>query len=243
MKKRPFPLMVLIGLVITCLSSIYSVSSAGEVLDLIDTPTPQITERGGYDVNFRFYSIESEGGSDISGLLMGLFFGVLEHMNLGVYLDTENIIGNDDIKLRRPRLFVKFYLFSGTEHFPSIGIGYDDQGYGEYEDGKYEQREKGFFIVLRKENFIPNMDVCTGVNGYDFDRFRVRGFVSLFSKVYENIIPMMEFDNLGGGKEVRINIGLRYFVTPSLNVEIDGRDIAHGHGFDRIFRIGYMSGF
>ena len=243
MKKRPFPLMLLAGLVITCLSGIYSLSSAREVIDLIDTPTPQITERGGYDVNFRFYNIESEGGSNISGLLMGLFFGVLEHMNLGVYLDTENIIGNDDIKLRRPRLFVKFYLFSGTEHFPSIGIGYDDQGYGEYEDGKYEQREKGFFIVVRKENFIPNMEICTGVNGYDFDRFRVRGFISLFSRVYENIIPMMEFDNLGGGKEVRINIGLRYFVTPSLNVEIAGRDIVHGHGFDRIFRIGYMSAF
>ncbi|MFB0527649.1 MAG: hypothetical protein ACETVT_02080 [bacterium] len=243
MKRKPFPLMLLAGLVITCLSGIYSVSYAGEVVDLIDTPTPQITEHGGYNVNFRFYSMESKEGSNISGLLMGLFFGVLEHMNLGVYLDTENIIGNDDIKLRRPRLFVKFYLFSGTEYFPSISVGYDDQGHGAYSDGKYEQRERGFFVVLCKENFIPNMEVCTGINGYDFDRFRVRGFVSLFSKVYENVIPMLEFDNLGGGKQVRINIGIRYFITPSLNVEIAGRDIAHSHGFDRIFRIGYMSAF
>jgi len=243
MKKKPFPLILLVGLVITCLSGIYSVSSAAEVVDLIDTPTPQITEQGGYNVNFRFYSLESKGGSNISGLLVGLFFGVLEHMNLGVYLDTENMIGNDDIKLRRPRLFVKFYLFSGTEHLPAISVGYDDQGYGEYSDGKYEQRERGFFIVLCKENFLPNLEVCTGVNGYDFDRFRVRGFISLFSKMYENIIPMLEFDNLGGGKQNRINIGIRYFITPNLNVEIDGRDIAHSHGFDRIFRIGYMSAF
>jgi len=243
MKKKPFPLMLLLGLVITCLSGIYSVSSAAEVVDLIDTPTPQITEQGGYNVNFRFYSMEDGEGSNISGLLAGLFFGVLEHMNLGVYLDTENLIGNGDIKLRRPRLFVKFYLFSGTEHLPAISVGYDDQGYGEYNDGKYEQREKGFFIVLCKENFLPNLEVCTGVNGYDFDRFRVRGFISLFSKMYENIIPMLEFDNLGGGKQNRINIGIRYFITPNLNVEIDGRDIAHSHGFDRIFRIGYMSAF
>ncbi|NIM02888.1 hypothetical protein GTN66_01880 [bacterium] len=243
MKRMPFPLILLVGLVITYILAIYSVSSAGEVIDLIDTPTPQITEQGGYNVNFRFYSMENDEGSNISGLLAGLFFGVLEHMNLGVYLDTENMIGNDDIKLRRPRLFVKFYLFSGTEYFPSIGVGYDDQGYGEYKDGKYEQRERGFFIVLCKENFLPNLEVCSGINGYDFDKFRVRGFVSLFSKMYENIIPMLEFDNLGGGREVRINIGLRYFITPSLNVEIDGRDIAHTHGFDRIFRIGYMSAF
>ena len=243
MKKKPFPLMLLLGLVITYFSGIYSVLSAREVVDLIDTPTPQITEQGGYNVNFRFYSMENGEGSNISGLLAGLFFGVLEHMNLGVYMDTENLIGNDDIKLRRPRLFVKFYLFSGTEYFPSIGVGYDDQGHGAYSDGKYEQRERGFFVVLCKENFIPNMEVCSGVNGYDFDKFRVRGFVSIFSNVYENIIPMLEFDNLGGGKLVRINIGLRYFITPSLNVEIDGRDIAHSHGFDRIFRIGYMSGF
>ena len=241
MKKKPFPLILLVGLVITYFSGIYSVLSAGEVIDLIDTPTPQITERGGYNVNFRFYSLKSREGSNISGLLVGLFFGVLEHMNLGVYLDTENIIGNDNVKLRRPRLFVKFYLFGGAEYFPAISVGYDDQGYGEYSDGKYEQREKGFFIVICKDNFIPGLEVCTGVNGYDFDRFRVRGFISLFSKVYENVIPMLEFDNLGGGKQVRINIGIRYFITPNLNVEIDGRDIAHES--DRIFRIGYMSGF
>lgn len=241
MKKEHLPLILLVGLVVTYFSGIYSVLSAGEVVDLIDTPTPQIVEQGGYNVNFRFYNLENNGGSNNSGLLIGLFFGVLEHMNLGVYLDTENIIGNDNIKLRRPRLYVKFYLFSGSEYFPAISVGYDDQGYGEYRDKKYEQREKGFFIVLCKENFIPGLEVSTGVNGYDFDRFRVRGFISLFSKMYENLIPMLEFDNLGGGRQNRINIGIRYFITPSLNVEIDGRDIAHG--FDRIFRIGYISGF
>jgi len=241
MKKQCFLLMLLIGLIVIYFSGIYSILSAAEVVDLIDTPTPEITGQGGYNVNFRFYSMETDGGSNKNGLLVGLFFGVLEHMNLGVYLDTENIIGNNDIKLRRPRLFVKFRLFSGTVHLPAIGVGYDDQGYGEYEDGKYEQREKGFFIVLCKENFLPNLEVSVGVNGYDFDRFRVRGFVSFFSKMYENVIPMLEFDNLGGGRENRINVGIRYFITPSLNIEIDGRDI--GHEFDRIFRIGYMSAF
>ena len=241
MKKRNLPVTLFLALIITCFSASYSILSAGEALDLIDTPTPEIAEQGGYNVNFRFYSLEDEGGSNKSGLLVGLFFGVLEHMNLGVYLDTENIIGNHDIKLRRPRLFVKFRLFGGTEYFPSIGVGYDDQGHGEYEDGTYDQRERGFFIVLCKENFLPNLEVLSGINGYDFDKFRIRGFISLFSRVYENLIPMLEFDNLGGGSENRINVGLRYFITPSLNVEIDGRDI--GDGFDRIFRIGYMSAF
>jgi len=241
MKKGYLPLMLLTGFIVSCFSGSYSILWAGEVVDLIDTPTPEITEQGGYNVNFRFYSMEDKGDSSKNGLLVGLFFGVLQHMNLGVYLDTENIIGNNDIKLRRPRLFVKFRLFRGTERLPAIGVGYDDQGYGEYEDGKYEQREKGFFIVLCKENFVRNLEVCTGVNGYDFDRFRVRGFVSLFSKVNESVIPMLEFDNLGGGRDNRINMGIRYFITPSLNIEIDGRDIANE--FDRVFRIGYMSVF
>jgi len=241
MKKSYFSLTLLMGLVITFFSGSYSILSAGEVVDLIDTPTPQITERGGYNVNFRFYSFESNGGSNNGGLLVGLFFGVLEHMNLGVYLDTENIVGNENIKLRRPRLFVKFRIFRGTERFPAIGVGYDDQGYGEYRDRKYQQREKGFFIVLCKENFIRQLEVCTGINGYDFDKFSVRGFIGLFSKVGENLVPMLEFDNLGGGSQNRINIGIRYFLTPNLDVEIDGRDIANE--FDRIFRIGYTSEF
>jgi len=240
MKKEYLKLTLLISL-ITYFSGIYSILSAGEVVDLIDTATPQVTERGGYIVNFRLYSMKSDGGSNNSGLLVGLFFGVLEHMNLGVNLDTENIIGNENVKLRRPRLFVKFCVFSGSEHFPAIGVGYDDQGYGDYRDRKYEQREKGFFIVLCKENFVRRLEVCTGVNGYDFDKFRVRGFVGLFSKVGENFVPMLEFDNLGGGSQNRINIGIRYFITPNLNVEIDGKNIAHE--FDRVFRIGYMSAF
>jgi len=241
MTKRYFLLTLLIGLAITYFSGIYAILSAGEVLDLIDTPTPQVTERGGYNVNFRLYSMRSDGGSNNSGLLVGLFFGVLEHMNLGVNLDTENIIGNENIKLRRPRLFVKFCVFSGSQYFPAIGVGYDDQGYGEYRDSKYEQREKGFFIVLCKENFIRQLEVCTGVNGYDFEKFTVRGFISLFSKMGENFVPMLEFDNLGGGSQNRINMGIRYFITPNLNIEIDGKNIAHE--FNRIFRIGYMSAF
>ncbi|MFQ5867119.1 MAG: hypothetical protein ACE5IT_03890 [bacterium] len=241
MKKGYLPLTLLIGVVIAYFLGIYSVLSAGEVVDLIDTPTPQIVEQGGYNVNFRFYSLESKGGGNDIGLLAGLFFGMLEHMNLGVYLDTENIIGNQNIKLRRPRLFVKFRVFSGTQYFPAIGVGYDDQGYGEYRDRKYEQREKGFFIVLCKENFIRQLEVCTGINGYDFDKFRMRGFISVFSRLGENVIPMLEFDNLGGGNQNRINMGIRYFITPNLNVEVDGKDVADG--FDRIFRIGYMSAF
>jgi hypothetical protein len=240
MKKGHFSLMFLMGLVTTYFLGSYSILSAGEVVDLIDTPTPQIVEQGGYNVNFRFYSFQSNGENN-GGLLLGLFFGVLEHMNLGIYLDTENIIGNENIKLRRPRLFVKFRIFRGTERFPAIGVGYDDQGYGEYRDRKYQQREKGFFIVLCQENFIRHLEVSTGINGYDFDRFRVRGFIGVFSKVGENLVPMLEFDNLGGGRRNRINMGIRYFLTPNLNMEIDGRDIANV--FDRIFRIGYTSEF
>ncbi len=239
MKRSCLPLSVITGLIVSTVIS--SGLYAGEVLDLIDTPTPEIVEQGGYNVNFRFYSFETNGENNNNGLLLGLFFGVLEHMNLGVNLDIENIIGNSSVKLRRPRLFVKFRIFSGTEYFPAIGVGYDDQGYGEYSHRKYEHREKGFFIVLCQENFIPRLEVSTGINGYDFDEFKVRGFIGLFSRFGENLIPMLEFDNLGGGSENRINIGVRYFLTPSLNIEIDGKNIADE--FDRIFRIGYMSAF
>jgi len=241
MKKWYLPLTLLIGLVVACSSRNCSILSAGEVVDLVDTPTPEIVEQGGYNVNFRFYSVQDQDGNSNGGLLAGLFFGVLEHMNLGVYLDTINIIGNEDIKLRRPRLFVKFRIFKGSLRLPAIGAGYDDQGYGDYGDKKYEQREKGFFIVFCKESFFPGLEVSTGLNGYDFEKFRVRGFIGLFSKLGDSLVPMLEFDNLGGGKENRINMGIRYFITENLNVEIDGKDIADN--FDRIFRIGYMSAF
>jgi hypothetical protein len=86
--------------------------------------------------------MRSDGGSNNSGVLVGLCFGVLEHIDLGVNLDTENIIRNENIKLRPPRLFVKSCVFGGSQYFPAIGVGYDDQGYGEYRDSEYEEREK-----------------------------------------------------------------------------------------------------
>jgi len=241
MVKRYFPLMLLICLIVICFSGTHSFLSAAEVCDLIDTPTPQIVEQGGYNVNFRFYSFKGSEGDNNSGLLVGLFFGVLQYMNLGVNMDTENLIGNNSMKLRRPRLFVKFHIFGGSEYIPAIGVGYDDQGYGEYRDRRYEHREKGFFVVICRENFIPGLDVSTGINGYDFEQFRVRGFISLFSRLGESVVPMLEFDNLGGGSENRINMGIRYFITPNLNIELDGKDVADE--FDRIFRIGYIGAF
>ncbi len=210
------------------------------ITDLIDCPTANVVEYGGYDLNFRLYQPKDEGEN---GFLTRLFFGVLPHINLGIFFDTQNLIGKGNIKLRRPRMYFKFQLFSSQieNYIPAVAFGYEDQGYGAYTDGNYEQREKGIYLVVSQPSLIPAGQVHVGINLYEFDDPFVRGFVGVSLPLGDEFIPLFEYDNLGEGSESRLNIGVRYQIVPNLHIEIAGRDIVNTT--ERILRIEYKGNF
>jgi len=204
--------------------------------NLIDTPTADVVDHYGYNVSFRFYSR--------GGLITKTAFGVFPRLNIGFALDSEKFIGQETVDLNRPTLNVKFRFFDGKRNLPALAAGFDGQGYF-FDKGtdEYRQREKGLYIVGSGEIFIPHLSLHGGWNVYDFSEDELYGFVGVHY-LYAGILGFTyEVDNVRVAQNNRQNIGVRYLVTPSLSVEVAGRDIWSKRKEERVIRISYFGGF
>jgi hypothetical protein len=213
------------------------VRAAGLLANLIDTPTAEVVDHYGYSLNFRLYS----GG----GVLTKTAFGVLPRLNVGFGLDAEQFIGADTVDMNRPTLNVKFRAFDGKRHLPAVAVGYDGQGYF-FDDrtDEYLQREKGLFIVGSGEIIVPNLSLHGGLNMYDFSEDEVYAFTGLNYLYYEVVGLSVEVDNIHTARRNRINGGLRYYITPSVSVDLAARDLfAAGRKSERVILIGYFGSF
>src|SRR5262249_3267134 len=110
---------------------------------------------------------------------------------------------------------------------------------------KYEQREKGLYLVGSGEVVTPGLFLHGGLNVYDFNRDPVYGFAGLDYRFQDAFALIFEADNLfHRERNSRFNIGGRAFVTPSFSVDLAGRDLwAASRKPERIVRINYSASF
>jgi hypothetical protein len=212
-------------------------------LYVMDTPTTNILNYGSYDANFRIFS----GG----GLQTRLNFGVLKMLNVGVSWELDNFIGNDQLKMAVPALSVKLRLYDGNMTWPGIALGYDGQGYfynSDY-DGDYLQRGKGIYLVVGREMFFEGLMIDAGLNMNDFSKTRIYGFVNAVIPLYQDsLFFMAEYDNINYFPEARINAGIRYALTDSIDLDFMmrdcwGKDAADKIPNERVFKINYSGKF
>ncbi len=210
--------------------------------EIVDTPTADVVDHYGYNVNFRF-------GKD-GNLQTKTAFGVFPRLNIGFALDGERVMGTRNARMNQPTFNMKFQLFDGRKNLPMIAIGYDGQGY-EWLKGpdEYEQREKGAYLVGSKEAFIPGLLLNLGVNVFDFDEGNsTRGFLG-WSYLYENLVGLFfEWDHATEYDERRINYGAKYFVTPAFSIDFAARNIRVTPALpkretERIIRLNYTGSF
>ncbi|MBN1501162.1 MAG: hypothetical protein JW982_13455 [Spirochaetes bacterium] len=85
---------------------------------VIDTQTAYNLGKGGYQLSFLAYN---NGGIEWKS-----FVGLTDNFFLGVSLDTEHMIGKEDISPNVPGVVLKLRLTDGWERWPvSVSIGYD----------------------------------------------------------------------------------------------------------------------
>src|SRR3989338_1959366 len=206
------------------------------MVDLIDVPTTNVIDYGGFRINFRFYSK--------GGVLSHLSFGVFRRLNLGASWDIEKFIGADDPDTNVPTLNIKLRAYDGGQFLPSLAIGYDGQGrfYDRAKD-QYKEREKGLFAVLGRELFLPNLEFFAGANISQFKEEKVFGFTGLSYNVEEKFYFMSEYDNLRSAPENRINLGIRIFPLSSLGIDFAVRNLADKENRERVVRINYVGSF
>ncbi|MBI4395649.1 MAG: hypothetical protein HY548_01045, partial [Elusimicrobia bacterium] len=124
-------------------------------------------------------------------------------------------------------------------------LGFDGQGYF-YDEKKdeYLQREKGLYLVGSGEAFVPSLHLHGGLNIYDFSEDDLFGFAGIHY-LHNNVLSLQfEADNLRSARRNRLNLGGRYFITPSLSVDLAARDLwAAGRKAERIIRLNYFGSF
>lgn len=209
-----------------------SLCSAQSPQDVIETPTTQLYAPQEYGFNLFMYN---EGG-----MITGFTFGLIRGLNVGLSMDFYKAISKQNMKTRPPKLNTKVAVYSGGKYFPAMALGYDGQGYGEYINGNYVQREKGLYFVFGRELFLEDWIWEAGVNMYDFENTELYGFANTSYFFARHCTVLLECANIHRTPENRWNIGFRYDLNKYLNMSISLKRINDfDNGFERTFSICY----
>lgn len=213
-------------------------SDVGTMIEAVDVPTSDVLDAGTYATNFRLYS---QGGLQ-SRLLIGPF----RRVNLGITFDVQRLIGGGSPHMINPAIEFKVRAFDGTDALPALALGYDGQGYLYQESTKhFLDDRRGFFAVVSHEILLPDLELHAGVNVPDTDDPKVYGFLGSTYRITTAFAFLVEYDNIRNAPGNRVNIGGRFWVTPSFNVDLAARNVGRdgADGAERILRLNYVGNF
>ncbi len=213
--------------------------------DVIDAPTTAVLDNYGYSARSRFYSR--------GGLLQYLSFGVYPGINLGASAAIDGLVGDErHVRMRAPNAQVKYRFYEGDNDFPSFAVGFDGQGYS-YNSGirRFNQRQRGFFVVASKELGVPGLQIHPSFNVSDFDSNSIFGSIPLSINIRDKASILLEWDNIANWSDSRFNMGVRAYMTPNFHVDFAVRAIGAGgfysdggaRGPERIVQLKYSNSF
>lgn len=213
--------------------------------EIVDAPTTAVLDNYGYSSRSRFYSR--------GGILQYLSFGVYPNVNLGASASVDGLIGDEKhVRLRAPTAQVKWRFFEGDNELPSLAIGFDGQGY-RYNAGdkRFNQRQRGFYIVATQEVGVPGFQVHPSFNISDFDSNALHGAIPLTLNIRDKVSLLAEWDNIANWSDSRLNAGMRFYVTSGFHVDFAARAIGAGgfyndgaaKGSERIVQLKYSAAF
>ena len=213
---------------------------------LIDVPTAEVFDR--YQASFltRAY--------DHGTVMESIDFGVYKRINIGVSLAIDNWIGSShSVKVLDPDFQAKWKLFDGSLYLPAIAIGYDGRryGYGYEEDTRaynrsskhYLDHRKGGYVTLTREIFTPGLALTAGANFSDFDWDEIYMFTGLYYKIIPQINLLTEWDSIRNIRDSRLNMGARFYLHPSLALDMAFRRVGRGDESERILQLRYVTTF
>lgn len=214
-------------------------------IELIDVPTAGVLDQGGFSSRTRFFS---QGG-----VMEWLNFGVFPRVNLGASLNVDKLIGTSSpVQLTRPDLQLKYRFYDGDRRIPALVLGFDGQGYlYNRPDKRYDQRQRGLYLVGTQEVGLPGLQAHAGMNISDFDANELYGMLASSLNIQDKVLFMCEWDNLSNYVDSRFNLGLRVYLIPSFHMDFSARGIGQGgdysngvsRGPERVVQFKYTSSF
>ena len=213
--------------------------------EVIDAPTTAVLDNYGYSARSRFYAK--------GGILQFLSFGVYPGVNLGASMAIDGLIGDEsNVRMRAPTAQVKWRFYEGDNVMPSAAVGYDGQGYRyNVTDRRFNQRQRGFYVVATKELGVPGLELHPSFNISDFDSNGIFGSLPLSINIRDKASILLEWDNISNWRDSRLNLGLRAYLTQSFHVDFAVRAMTAGgsygdgasRGPERIVQLKYSNSF
>jgi hypothetical protein len=209
---------------------------------IIDAPTAATLDPGIFAVQSRFYS----GG----GLLQYVSLGVFNGLNIGASMSGDGLVGNaPSIGLRTPQAQIKYRFYDGNRYMPALAIGYDGQGY-DYNrvTHSYNEPGRGFYLVGSRELGLPGLEIHPSINVSNVNPNAVFGALPLTYTIKNKVALLVEWDNIHNFVDSRVNLGLRFYVTTHLEIDIAARGVGQGgyysdgvlRGPERIVQLRYI---
>ena len=207
---------------------------------LIDTPTAYMLPRGAFDLDFRTFP---QGGVQAA-----IDIGLARRFQLGLGYGGARILSEETPKWNPKIEFrIRYMLVEEYAALPQISVGFSSMGYGlfqekdssiGYDEDRYLVKSMGFYMSFSKRYPIYSsyVSLSGGINyslENDIDSDPNLFLGSLVNLGY-NMIYTAEYDfaindnkrrgNFGRGRGY-LNMGLSWFITNELQLEIDFRNL------------------
>lgn len=206
---------------------------------LVDSPTATVLRHGNYRIRGRIMA----GGS----LVASTEVGIKDRFSVGVSWGMQGLLGRGEVEFNDQTALTLRLLLVEEMRFPSIVIGFDNQGYGRWDEDleRYERKSKGFFLAMTRNWYGPlGSDVATtaGINygtetedenSMDFFLGAEQDFGNQFALVLDYALGLDdrkdEEDDLGyeryGGGLGWLDVGLRWNIVGTVQFKFFFRDL------------------
>ncbi len=211
-------------------------------LYFVDQPYPMVPEHSQFDIQLRF-------GPE--GEILGFFnIGIWDRFGFGVSYGGSNIIGAGSPGFySQPGVQLRMLAIPEGLIYPLLMLGFDNQGYGPYSDGRYLYRSKGLYAQISKTLSGPGLSFVPGLGmNYTFESDNgLNLFVGAKLQLGENTALIIEYDpNFNDPDDQNkgyLNTGLRIIFYEELFFEFGIRDLldnsSENQQFNRMIKLGY----
>lgn len=208
-------------------------SAALAILYHIDQPVPVSLGHGQYYVSARLW------GS--GGVLTRLGVGLFDRVTLGMSYSVNRLIGAEAPQASRPRpeFIARASILKEEGYLPDLAVGFESQGFDDYDGAQFAVREKGVFVALGKTIDATRTYCELGANWWD----GMDGFVAVNQLLPGAFELMLEYDpalNDIRSQQWRggfVNLGVAWTFAEHLRVGLSLRDILGCRDETRLNRV------
>jgi hypothetical protein len=208
--------------------------------EMVQAPTAYVLMHGGYDLVTQVY----ENG----GLFIRADVGFKNCFMFGFSANGTNMIGDGTIEIQTPKLFFKFKLLDQATSPFALAIAWDDRGYGDFTDNRFQPgTQKGFYTAISREfPSLGYLQTHAGFNLVQFDNFDpnqdIGAFGGISFAVAKPLVFNFEVDKIISS-QWSFNANFLFNVENPLRVGLDLVDMNNPGLFSRIVRIQYTGFF